>query len=546
MHRNAVLVVFCLIIPLAVASHKRFLQDTQCVHDTMPNFEFSKTRFHEEGEEAVYRQSHRRQSFEGIRIRLEYDASFSSLPSAKRNFIQNSIESAVTTIESIVSTKRVTGNLKFDRNCAYSGDVAVNCNDPLVCGNLQLDPPIPEVTIPTKYMNEQEVCSQPGNPSSCETLPGGSGASFTDILIYVLAEDMRCTGTFAYAYGCVQDATIGRPILGVINYCENSIEVDTETDLTGISIHEILHVLGFSNNLYDNWRDDQGNVRSTVYENGGLVTPRVLAEAREHFDCPSLNVAELENLGDFPSSHWESLRFGNEIITAVGTAYPVFSRMTMAALEDTGWYQCDYSKAGHLEFGYRKGCSFLNTRNCATLASRFPLHFCDHTAENADSCSVNRKQVAGCLSRKYYDDCGIWEPYLDSKCDTVCDDCRCIGTRTGKFKDNCLPVTCDIEPVVEISTVGGNPSFTCTDQNEGSSFTLGSGTGAPVCPSYSSACLSDCPSGCSSCITPSTCSGMTGGSTSQSPSPSSSPQNSGSQSGGDGTSSSSGLRNWMC
>ena len=44
-------------------------------------------------------------------------------------------------------------------------------------------------------------------------------------------------------------------------------------------------------------------------------------------------------------THWEKRLFQNEAMTGtVHTQYPVYSRLTFALMEDTGWYIPDYSK----------------------------------------------------------------------------------------------------------------------------------------------------------------------------------------------------------
>ena len=39
---------------------------------------------------------------------------------------------------------------------------------------------------------------------------------------------------------------------------------------------------------------------------------------------------------------------------------PVLSSLTLALLEDSGWYSVDYSAAEPLEWGRGKGCDFIN------------------------------------------------------------------------------------------------------------------------------------------------------------------------------------------
>lgn len=77
----------------------------------------------------------------------------------------------------------------------------------------------------------------------------------------------------------------------------------------------------FSESLYDKFIDAKGepiplaDVVQTSFEGDRLVkkivTPTVVAKAREHFQCPTLNGAELEDEGGpgTAGSHWESRTF---------------------------------------------------------------------------------------------------------------------------------------------------------------------------------------------------------------------------------------------
>ncbi|EPB80257.1 hypothetical protein ANCCEY_00659 [Ancylostoma ceylanicum] len=75
-----------------------------------------------------------------------------------------------------------------------------------------------------------------------------------------------------------------------------------------------------------------------------MVTPRVREEARQHFACDLLEGAELENQGGDGTAltHWEKRVFENEAMTGTHTQNPVYSRLTLALLEDSGWYKPNY------------------------------------------------------------------------------------------------------------------------------------------------------------------------------------------------------------
>lgn len=45
-------------------------------------------------------------------------------------------------------------------------------------------------------------------------------------------------------------------------------------------------------------------------------------------------------------------------MTGTHTQSPVFSRITLALMEDSGWYKANYSMASSLSWGKGLGCSF--------------------------------------------------------------------------------------------------------------------------------------------------------------------------------------------
>lgn len=45
-------------------------------------------------------------------------------------------------------------------------------------------------------------------------------------------------------------------------------------------------------------------------------------------------------------------------MTGTHTQSPVFSRITLALMEDSGWYKANYSMASPLSWGKGLGCSF--------------------------------------------------------------------------------------------------------------------------------------------------------------------------------------------
>ncbi|KAF8569082.1 hypothetical protein P879_06802 [Paragonimus westermani] len=140
-------------------------------------------------------------------------------------------------------------------------------------------------------------------------------------------------------WSCVPTApAMNNPILGYVNLCTRAIVSDSGLNERAYSIflHEIAHALGFSPTLYAFLRNENGEPRTRRnpltqlpdlgFDSNGLYTPgqstmgtvvriwksvkgtfnrkvkvlktpMLLATAREHFNCPTLDGVDLENQG---------------------------------------------------------------------------------------------------------------------------------------------------------------------------------------------------------------------------------------------------------
>ena len=220
-------------------------------------------------------------------------------------------------------------------------------------------------------------------------------------------------GVDAAAYGMFFDRDSKRPVLGAIELSlyYNFGQKNSEKFLAMLLLHEITHILGFSDYLFPFFlgikhptikADINGITRVLI------STPKVLEKARGHFGCPSLEGVELENQGDEGSvgSHWEArIMLGDYMIS---TDYPeiVVSDITLALLEDSGWYDVNYYTGGLFKTGKGEGCNFLQLtcidKNSET--TRFPLDFCHNNTD--EICSP------GMIDRGY---CGITSDNIRSE-----------------------------------------------------------------------------------------------------------------------------------
>ncbi|XP_039762787.1 leishmanolysin-like peptidase isoform X2 [Pararge aegeria] len=275
------------------------------------------------------------------------------------------------------------------------------------------------------------------------------GVENTDFVLYVSAvETERCRRglTVAYASHCQQEAALDRPVAGHANFCPGELSTkyrDMPSVLSTVK-HEMLHALGFSVSLFGFYRDENGDpltprrpdtgnppldeelqihkwsdrvvkniTRKKWMIRGGymertfhmIVTPRVVKEVRDHFNCSELEGAELEDQGGDGTAltHWEKRVFENEAMTGTHTQNSVFSRISFAMMEDTGWYRADYSHATPLDWGRGLGCNFAMTSckqwlNAQRLRKKNPAPFCERIKGDPlrTECSPRRNAVVLC------------------------------------------------------------------------------------------------------------------------------------------------------
>jgi len=127
--------------------------------------------------------------------------------------------------------------------------------------------------------------------------------------------------------------------------------------------------------------------------------PKVVNKVRNHFGCSTMFGLELENQGGTGSqgSHWERRIVNNEIMTATSVDDPVMSEFTLALLEETGWYDVNYTIAQPLVFGKGKGCGFY-TNPCVKSGQALFPEYCSNL--NEYGCTYSGYKKAGCVVSK--------------------------------------------------------------------------------------------------------------------------------------------------
>lgn len=327
------------------------------------------SRLLQEGEEDA--------AFQPIRIHFDYSALVDELTTRNKDqieFVKNTILPRTREYwSSALSVVPVQGNLLIS---------AAELQGRLYCGDTEFS------KVPAEHI--------------------ATGVPNADLVLYVSgAPSARFCGpsTLAVAVACNFDQ-FDRPTAGAINFCLDQIDLDDEgkasesvtEDNVDVAVHEAAHVLGMSSNSYRFfWDPDVGMVRTarpfsattercvdgvertlilpnqntmkfgispTGMRYAAIVTPKVAAIARNQFNCQRLDGSQLENQPTGENSctgdHWDERMFYPEALSGViSPTTNVLSPVTLALLEDSGWYKANYTKAHVSPWGHGVGCDFV-------------------------------------------------------------------------------------------------------------------------------------------------------------------------------------------
>lgn len=358
--------------------------------------------------------------------------------------IQVVLEKAKAKIQGTLNVRRAKGTLKLARPCLvrWSGGMhAGKCQSYGPAAYACMSSGLQE--IPHAHIQEQEVCP---TPSECQILAGGPGIPDADLALYVNIVDcgLGISGTQAYATACNMDEN-DKPVSGVINFCNGRIDTRPEKlqEEVQTALHEIIHVLGFSFDRIPFYRFPDGKPRTERGPNGrplwrgdyrdilrpdsinrkiaeehGLVKienrtgtetvflslPSVTSFVKQHFGCADAPGAALERTGGdgTAGSHWEDSFFRFELMTGrIKKQRTVLSGLTLALLEDTGWYRTQPEQAEILHWGKGSGCTLFAERCLqqmeqfpAVLAGSIPGYFCE---SKNDQCTWDFQGFGRCL-----------------------------------------------------------------------------------------------------------------------------------------------------
>ena len=293
----------------------------------------------------------------------------------------------------------------------------------------------------------QDTCGEATVPPQHLT----QGFPDTDTLIYVTIDGPQCytdeadDNLVSYATVCSFDQHM-RPISANIDVCLNHIDVsfgevseEENLRLTSTLTIEVGKVLGLSPSLFHHFRNSEtgqpfGSTEKTVTCVNGeektlsvpnvlqssidlgifssdpyfqVITPTVRQVIRNHFDCQTLLGARLSQGGDESSScfgdSFDSRYHFDDDLASVPTADSAYSLspLTLALLEDSGWYKASFHKSTVPLFGRGAGCGFVEGDCVGEFTSVLPEYsrgfFCnDDEIQDSQDLVFEYQQPSNC------------------------------------------------------------------------------------------------------------------------------------------------------
>ncbi|XP_023655806.1 ciliated left-right organizer metallopeptidase isoform X2 [Paramormyrops kingsleyae] len=374
-----------------------------------------------------------------IRIRTWIPQESFALSHVERERLELATSKAVGIVSDILSVDRIPGRMLLSRDinkfCKFiwKDAAVINYNKCARANeNYRMENCL-DVTIPDDHLSGCGVYLHPNSQTMLVLRPEGRGLPDTDFVLYLHTRSTdKChaePGVLAYAAHCQTDRR-GRPLAGVVVICRNAFHGEgySHSRMVQTIMHELFHVLGFSKELFDTWKDCSHSSRIgedclshgqvTNIDGTGQVriyTPSVIRAMQKHLGSSEEELGgPLENLAaNEPSSHWEA-RVLQGSIMAAALDRPELVRvdpLTLAALQDTGWYYVNQSAAQRMEWGEGQGSLFGSLATCHDNSSTF---FCTGSGLG---CHYLHFHKGVCQSDQYLEGCRIYKPLTnESEC----------------------------------------------------------------------------------------------------------------------------------
>ncbi|RNF26260.1 surface protease GP63 [Trypanosoma conorhini] len=228
-----------------------------------------------------------------------------------------------------------------------------------------------------------------------------TGVEDADMVLYAHAGGMGksstsgIVGTIAWAGHCSTDQ-FGRPVVGHINFVPSFIQgFDSGWKYDyylRVVVHELFHALGYTPAFLNNMVNASERRGKFVL----LVTaPAVVAAARVHLNCPTLDGVELEDEGGggVAGTHWERRQWMDELMAGVPTRSSI-SQLSLAFFASLAFYTVNMQYSEPMGWAHGAGCALVD-QACSTDTPLKGLEWCNESTAT-QACVYDRTSVGYC------------------------------------------------------------------------------------------------------------------------------------------------------
>ena len=201
---------------------------------------------------------------------------------------------------------------------------------------------------------------------------------------------------------CLWHKKTGRPLWVVvfIDQANLTTKVRLWEKQFATLVQGVFHGMGLYEDYYKDFRDPNTadytkipSEKSVFKDKEGhfhITTPKLLQVARDHFDCQSLKSIPMEGIS---YGHWDRSFVAGSALGGGDQITPI----TLAYLEDSGWYKVDYKEADVWTYGYRSGCGFI-LQDCEGHEKDKGNNYfsCQEKDYSRLGCSIDYKKKAKC------------------------------------------------------------------------------------------------------------------------------------------------------
>jgi hypothetical protein len=250
--------------------------------------------------------------------------------------------------------------------------------------------------------------------------------TITDFYVIVSSES-DTDNWVASAGACYLSSTTRRPLIAKMLFNTMYTKAASDDLLSHeknmyLTMHEMIHALGFAGSSFKNFIDANGVLRTghikSVILGGSTYTvldvEPLTSKLRAHFGCSTLPGAFMEDDGGAGTegSHFERRHFLYETMTSGVIHGRRLSEFSFAVLEGSGWYFPNYTYAEPFYFGKGQGCNFLYM-NCSSSNFNFE-EFCKDSGRR---CTPVGRGGGVCTEDSRSDNCSYSIPAVDYDCE---------------------------------------------------------------------------------------------------------------------------------